>query len=139
MENGLLSLELQSLLFGTFETNKLIFQGDSLTVRSGTEQIKARFHEISNALNSPINNDVRISTSNKFISWSPPSESGIMHGLQLARAHNYNSIVIESDSTAALNFVKHGCPSTHPCFPGLCWKISTTWFVTSRISTGFIY
>ncbi|MED6109174.1 hypothetical protein PIB30_031176 [Stylosanthes scabra] len=32
-------------------------------------------------------------------------------------ANNYTSIEIESDSTAAIHFVKHGCVSSHPCYP----------------------
>ncbi|RYR59515.1 hypothetical protein Ahy_A05g025408 [Arachis hypogaea] len=42
---------------------------------------------------------------------------GIIHGLQVATANNITNIIVESDSISALNFIKKGCPNSHPCAP----------------------
>ncbi|RYQ82266.1 hypothetical protein Ahy_B10g100865 [Arachis hypogaea] len=41
----------------------------------------------------------------------------IVHGLQIAVVNGYQSIVVESDSAAAIKFINHGCSPTHPCAP----------------------
>ncbi|RYR00166.1 hypothetical protein Ahy_B07g088265 [Arachis hypogaea] len=41
----------------------------------------------------------------------------IIHGLQVMTANNITNIIVESDSILALNFIKKGCPDSHPCAP----------------------
>ncbi|RYR59892.1 hypothetical protein Ahy_A05g025843 [Arachis hypogaea] len=40
---------------------------------------------------------------------------GIVCGLQIALANNISFLVVESDSIAAVNFIKKGHNSSHPC------------------------
>ncbi|KAL4314895.1 hypothetical protein AHAS_Ahas15G0130800 [Arachis hypogaea] len=42
---------------------------------------------------------------------------GIIHGLQVTTANNITNIIVESNSISALNFIKKGCPDSHPCAP----------------------
>ncbi|RYR51282.1 hypothetical protein Ahy_A06g026308 [Arachis hypogaea] len=42
---------------------------------------------------------------------------GIAHGLQIANAQEYTTLIVESDSASALHLLKNGCPANHPCAP----------------------
>ncbi|KAL4392773.1 hypothetical protein AHAS_Ahas03G0378600 [Arachis hypogaea] len=42
---------------------------------------------------------------------------GIICGLQISLANNFTNLMVKSDSLAAINFIKKGCPTTHPCAP----------------------
>ncbi|MED6181435.1 hypothetical protein PIB30_118602 [Stylosanthes scabra] len=42
---------------------------------------------------------------------------GILKGIEIAVANGFLNIVVDSDSSMAINFVKNGVPSHHPCFP----------------------
>lgn len=41
----------------------------------------------------------------------------IIHGLKLAKERGFAQIIVESDSSAAVNFINTGCLSTHQCRP----------------------
>ncbi|XP_015937372.1 uncharacterized protein LOC107463141 [Arachis duranensis] len=44
-----------------------------------------------------------------------PELWGVIKGLQLAITHNWNYVIMESNSLDAINFIKHGCPALHSC------------------------
>ncbi|KAL4373628.1 hypothetical protein AHAS_Ahas05G0100800 [Arachis hypogaea] len=39
----------------------------------------------------------------------------ILKSLQVAIAKNFNCLIIKTDSQMAMDFMKEGCPSSHPC------------------------
>ncbi|RYQ87637.1 hypothetical protein Ahy_B09g095159 [Arachis hypogaea] len=41
----------------------------------------------------------------------------VIHGMNIATRNGYQHLVVESDSTAAISFINHGCPPAHSCAP----------------------
>ncbi|RYR79610.1 hypothetical protein Ahy_A01g004421 [Arachis hypogaea] len=41
----------------------------------------------------------------------------VIHGLNIATTNGYHNLVVESDSAAAINFIKRDCSPSHPCAP----------------------
>ncbi|KAL4314929.1 hypothetical protein AHAS_Ahas15G0134200 [Arachis hypogaea] len=39
----------------------------------------------------------------------------ILKSLQVTIAKNFNHLIVETDSRMDMNFMKEGCPSSHPC------------------------
>ncbi|KAL4394889.1 hypothetical protein AHAS_Ahas02G0197300 [Arachis hypogaea] len=103
-----------------FFRNKFIFESDMTSPRARRDQVKARFDEIIKDSRSGLLNCAPRITEERLITCCSIMHAElwvIVRGLQIAVANNISSLVVEYDSIAAVNFIKKGHNSSHPCAP----------------------